>query len=382
MDKNKQKIDVEEKKLIMIFEQSFPGQLKFTGKILGQGGFSKIYDILLNGTITGAGKILKEKDDNKDNIIINEKKKKDEIDFYLALKGKNIIRQHSLFKVMSGDKNYVLIVMEKANLSDLNKLNEYIRKKNLLKTIESPFKDLSENLLRLYIKQIVNGLETIRKYGYVHFDLKPKNFLVTYNLGVKITDYSIMKCIRDEENPIKLPGGTTGFIAPEYYEKKTVDAKIVYKSDIFGLGSSFFTLKTNENFLDIPKSLTSTQQHYKILYQYERSIKRIESLVNEGMSEDFVELLKNMLKLNPKDRIDFEFIYRNRWVNKYYRELDKIIENYDSEEERMIMEFQKSDIILNHFEEVKKIKNRLKKYKPIHKPKKYKRKKNKKEKEK
>ena len=76
MDKNKQKIDVEEKKLIMIFEQSFPGQLKFTGKILGQGGFSKIYDILLNGTITGAGKILKEKDDNKDNIIINEKKKK------------------------------------------------------------------------------------------------------------------------------------------------------------------------------------------------------------------------------------------------------------------------------------------------------------------
>ena len=74
-----------------------------------------------------------------------------------------------------------------------------------------------------------------------------------------------------------------------------------------------------------------------------------------------------MLKLNPKDRIDFEFIYRNRWVNKYYRELDKIIENYDSEEERMIMEFQKSDIILNHFEEVKKIKNRLKKYKPIQK---------------
>ena len=355
----------DEKSLIMIFEESFPGQLKFTGKILGQGGFGKVYDILLNGTVTGAGKFIKKKE-NTD--------KKDEIYFSVAIKGKNVIRQHAAFEASKGNDNYVLIVMEKANLSDLSRLNDYIRNKNILKTIETPFKDLSENLLRLYIKQIINGLETIRKYGYVHFDLKPQNFLVTYNLGVKISDYTIMKSIKDEGDYIKIPGGTTGFTAPEYYEKKMIDAKIIDKVDIFGLGSSFYNLKTGLNFLEIPKNLTTSQQHYKILYQYERSIKRIDSLVNEGMSEDFSDLLKKMLKLDPKKRIDFEFIYRNKWVNKYCNEIQNIVENYDNEEERMIMELQKSDIIIKHFDEESKRKDIITKYEVPIKPKKYKRK--------
>ena len=356
---------LDEKSLIMIFEESFPGQLKFTGKILGQGGFGKVYDILLNGTVTGAGKFIKKKE-NKD--------KKDEIYFSVAIKGKNVIRQHAAFEGSKGNDNYVLIVTEKANLSDLSRLNNYIKNKNILKTIETPFKDLSENLLRLYIKQIINGLETIRKYGYVHFDLKPQNFLVTYNLGVKISDYTIMKSIKDEGDYIKIPGGTTGFTAPEYYEKKMIDAKIIDKVDIFGLGSSFYNLKTGLNFLDIPKNLTISQQRYKILYQYERSIKRIDSLVNEGMSEDFTDLLKKMLKLDPKKRIDFEFIYRNKWVNKYCNEIQNIVENYDNEEERMIMELQKSDIIIKHFDEESKRKDIITKYEVPIKPKKYKRK--------
>ena len=108
----------EEKSLIMIFEQSFPGQIKFTGKILGQGGFSKIYDVLLNGSITGAGKFIKQKE-NQD--------KKDEIYFSVSLKGKNVIRQHAVFQAMHGNDTYYLVVMEKANLSDLSRLTEYIK---------------------------------------------------------------------------------------------------------------------------------------------------------------------------------------------------------------------------------------------------------------
>ena len=67
-----------------------------------------------------------------------------------------------------------MILMEKAILRDLGKLNNSYFCYNLLKLIYEPFdKHLGDNLLRFYSKQIVDELETFNRYNYVHFDLKP-----------------------------------------------------------------------------------------------------------------------------------------------------------------------------------------------------------------
>ena len=355
----------EESSICRLFSQVFPEEIKFTGKILGQGGYNKIYDMLLNDTVTGAGKIIKRDD-----------KTEDEIYFSKILKGRNIIRHHAAFEATAGKDNYCLFVMEKANLSDLNRLNDYIKNRNLLKTIYTPFnKKLNENLLRYYIKQIVSGLETIRRYGLVHFDLKPQNFLVTYNLMVKISDYTIMKSIKDLEkkgSKVKLTTGTNGFLPPEYYSKKPVDINIIDKVDIFGLGASIYKLVTGECFLDIPKNMTERQKIEKLKNQYERNIKRIDSMINEGVNEDFINLLKGMLKYNPEDRIDFEFIYRNKWINKNSKKIEKILQYYDDDEEKAIMELQKSDTLFKYYEDEKN--NNKCKYKLKIKKKKYTRK--------
>ena len=43
-----------------------------------------------------------------------------------------------------------------------------------MKLIYEPFDEiLGDNLLRFYSKQIVDELETLNRYNYVHFDLKP-----------------------------------------------------------------------------------------------------------------------------------------------------------------------------------------------------------------
>ena len=354
-DKNNKNEDQE---IIDNFLKQYGNQIKFTGKKIGR----KIYEIILNKTISGAGKIV--------NSVID---KNNEINFSYALKGRNIIRQHAIYEIKMGEKTYNLLVMEKAKFPDLYKFNTYIKNKNFLKTIYTPFKiNLSENLLRFYLRQIVHGLLTIRKYGFVHLDLKPQNILVTNNLEIKISNFSKMKNIKvleEKEAKIKLPGSTDGFAPPEYL----IDPKLIDKVDIFSLGACIFKLYTGEFFLDIPKNISEKQQIIEVLkIQFERNIKRIDSMVNEGVDKDFISLLKKMLKFNPEDRIDFEFIYRNKWINKNSKEIEKISEYYEKEEEKIIMEIQKSDILLKYYENGKI--NKKAKFEVHKMPKKYRRK--------
>ena len=72
-----------------------------------------------------------------------------------------------------------MILMEKAVLRDLGKLNYFFICHNLLKLIHNPFEEnLGDNLLRFYSKQIVDGLETLNRYNYVHFDLLINSLLM------------------------------------------------------------------------------------------------------------------------------------------------------------------------------------------------------------
>ena len=90
------------------------------------------------------------------------------------LKGYNIIRIESLISKTVENKEYIMILMEKTIWRDLGKLNNSYFFYNLLKLIYEPFDEiLWDNLLRFYSKQIVDGLETLNRYNYVHFDLKP-----------------------------------------------------------------------------------------------------------------------------------------------------------------------------------------------------------------
>ena len=90
------------------------------------------------------------------------------------LKGYNIIRIENLISITVENKGYTMILMKKAILKDLCKLNKSYFFYNLSKLIYEPFDEhLGDNLLRFYSKQIVDELETFNRYNYVHFDLKP-----------------------------------------------------------------------------------------------------------------------------------------------------------------------------------------------------------------
>ena len=53
--------------------------------------------------------------------------------------------------------------------------------------------------------------------------------------------------------------------------------------------------------------------------------------------------MKNLIEYEPSDRPNFEKIYRNKWLNTNREILENIITTNENDEEKVIMELQKSD---------------------------------------
>ena len=211
------------------------------GKILGSGSFGEVRDIKIKNKIM-AGKLIERKD--------NEKTEEEELS--LELRGQNIIRINKIYELDEKGKHYSLIIMDKAVLRDLGKLNEFYHRHNLLKLIyDNPFDETGGDfLLRFYAKQIVKGLEIFNRCDYGHFDIKPENLLISINLNLKLSDFSL---IRKLTGKVKIPGGTQGYLSPEYYLNKTVNNENAKKQDYFALGSSLFKLKYGKSLLSFQK---------------------------------------------------------------------------------------------------------------------------------
>ena len=330
------------KSLIMMFEQSFPGQFKLACKILDQNEFSKVYDILLNGTSSGAGKLIKQKD-NKD--------KKDEIYLPVTIKRKNVIRQHATFVASKGSDTYALIVIENANLSDLNRLNDYIRNKNILKSTETSCKDLSENLLRLYMKQNINGLEIIRKYGFVHFDLKPQNFLVIYKINFSINEYypslpsrKLANLLEDKNKNVQKFTNKTKFL------KNFNNLKFPTKIQICKLWLKFELIAlciiiSKEILIPILITLSYEKNKEKTIDIFHLLGLIIKLIFNKKVDDCYFKDLIRKINYYIIRSIYSEFIHHNAFRNDYSYDINKILQYVQDDEEKIKRELWKNSLI-------------------------------------
>ena len=317
------------------------------GKVLGKGTFGEVRDITYKNK-TMAGKIIKQ---GKNEI-------EGEYEAY-DLRGQNIIKISKILKDDYDNSTYYLIIMEKAILRDLGKLSDYYHNHNLLKLIFNPFNEAAgDNLLRFYSKQIVNALEILNRGRYVHFDLKPENLLISISLIVKLSDFSLLKKINDEDM-IKIPGGTNGYLTPEYYNKgEKISGSKARKQDYFALGATLFFLKFGRQMLKYKKSEDNTSIALSIIekLQYEKSFIRSSNFADQ----DFIDFICSLISISPDDRPDFESIYRNKWLNKNSDELHKIFWGFEYDEEKLIMELQKNDYLIEKEKQINKTPCRFK----------------------
>ena len=90
---------------------------------------------------------------------------------------------------------------------------------------------LTTDMTQKVITELCAALNYLHKKQIVHRDLKPSNILITHNGdNVKLIDFSLADA--DDATLLKLPAGTSHYLAPEVLE----DAPLDCRADIYSLG--------------------------------------------------------------------------------------------------------------------------------------------------
>ena len=277
------------------------GVIQDYGKNL-DGPFGKIKDVKYRNKIF-AGKLLLE-----NNSVC-------EFDLIYDIRGPNIIRLHKICnpKIHNGI-TYRLMIMEKALLKNIDRLIHYIRETNLSKFVyQFPFDELLEDcLVRFFVKQIVDGLEILDRLNYNYF-VRPENILITANLTLKLSNFKNLKKTKDSTDDMIIKCFTLG---------RTI-FYIKFGEKIFE-DNELNKYKYKEEYIDFLFKKISKENKYNII------------------DRDLIYLLIKLLKYE----LTFEQIYRNKWLNKNLDNIEKIVSNFEIDEEKLWIELQKQDFII------------------------------------
>ena len=358
---------------IILNEFATEENFKVLDKNLGEGTYGKVKEIKLlsNGKICAAKLLLNEtkNDDNECKLIE-------------GFKGPGIVKVTKVSEQNYNNKNYNLIIMEKALLKSLYKFFNKLYKDNLLDLIfKSPFEFGGDNLLRFFIKNIVKGMEVLDRYNYSHYDIKPQNILIFLENIAKLADFGMLrnhdklkKEEKDKTNKYKVPPGTPGYVPPEFFQYDgMLDKESAIKYDYFSLGATIYFMKFGENLLeyqyyehhnklekiknkeDIKKieSETNKTKADIIITELEKKMDKIKS--KQSQDKDFIEFLCGLIQYKSKNRPYFEEIYRNKWLNKNSEEIEEIFDINNLDEKKLLIELEKSDFLLSKKKNIKKI---------------------------
>lgn len=249
----------------------------FKDRLLGEGGFSKVYLAKWRETFVVAKVIKEEILIEKKNLILRE------IDIMSKLHHPNIVQFLGYI-----DDPFIIVM-------------EYIPNKNLQENYGSLYKSTKISIM----KDILKGLAYIhnrRPYPLIHRDIKPTNIILTNSRVAKITDfglskfYSLTKTFSNTnlveldnklnelyENDLTRDVGTYRFMAPEMKKQETYNSK----ADIYSCGALFYELFENKKFID------------KLQLKWYKTPIFIKNII-----------INYMLVDNPEDRLDALIILR------------------------------------------------------------------------
>ena len=271
------------------------------GRQIGHGAFGKV-NLALH---VASGRLVAIKSFNKKNLKKKNARQKinNEIEMLSRLRHPFISQILDSFET----DTHIFIVMEYI----CGDLLGFIRKRG----------KLSETVSKIIFKQLIEGLRYIHSKKIVHRDIKLDNILIDLTNTIKICDFGVSRKISKDEI-MHEHCGTPAYIAPEIFENNGYTG---FQCDIWSAGVTLYYI-------------LGGIQPFRA-----NSIKDLEKKVIAGdfepiedVSEDANNLIKLMLKTDPKKRINEEKILNHPWIVNIKTENRKTL-NLFTEAEKILL---------------------------------------------
>ena len=219
-----------------------------------------------------------------------------EIEILKTLNHPNIIK----FKEVISTNKHIYIIMEYID----DNLSNYVLRKRLL----------SEKKAHHFFCQLISSVEYLHLLGISHRDIKPENILLdTKNYNIKLIDFDLSHISKNNSDLLKTRCGSPCFIPPEIIQGHFYKGE---SSDIWSCGIVLYFMLTGI----VPFEADSIN----VLF-----MKIVSGVFNipSFISNDAIDLLKQMIKVDPCKRISI----KNIKMHPFYLGKVSVERNYITE---------------------------------------------------
>lgn len=252
------------------------------GKTLGEGAFG----LVKSGThITTGEKVaikildktrMKEEEDDFNRV-------KKEINILKKLRHKNVIQ---LYEIIESQHKLYLVI----ELCEGKELFDYIVDNQKLEEAEAC----------KFFQELIDGVEYLHSQNIVHRDLKPENLLLDSDKNLKITDFGL-STVYSNDNLLTTPCGTPSYAPPEMLKGEEYHGLL---SDVWSCGVILYAMLCG--YLPFSESNEDLNCRNIIEGNFE---------IPDFLSPGVIDLLANVMKIDPIERYDIQQIRQHPWFS-------------------------------------------------------------------
>lgn len=253
----------------------------------------------------------------------------------------NIIKLHEygqgLFSPLSKQENKDNVKEQKEKI--FYEVMEYAVNGELKDHVQGTSTRIPEKISAKIFLKIVLIVKYLHNNNITHCDIKPENVLLDKYYRPLLNDFGFSQLFEGNNGDFTLHkfAGSNIYCAPETRKAYTRGFDAI-KNDIFSLGVLLFVI-TIGDFPFINTSFSDEKYKFIIKKNYERFW---EFFNNIEISDEFKDLINNLIGLNPSQRFTIDQILEHPWIKKYNKEINtndqKALENNDIDQD-VINEF-------------------------------------------
>ena len=185
---------------------------------------------------------------------------------------------------------------------------------------------LPDPIIIKFTRMLLEGLATIHRYGYVHYDIKPENILVfpgsvykegawRYSYKLKISDFGLSKRDGDTKwwHPLKSYAGTRIYMSPESISHGEIGKGL----DLWSLGCVVLEMYTGK------------RPWWHTNYELEDLMKCYEPLFPPNLPCDAKLFLMTCFAPEPDERKDALTLLRQSFFRRDVNKLTKLLKVYN-----------------------------------------------------